>query len=88
MGSPEAVGASDERPRHNVTLSPFLIQEHEVTNEEYRRFDPTHGRFAPDKQPVVNVYWYDADADAAWHRGSQPTAAQWGIAARGTNGSP
>ena len=31
------MGEDDEQ--HQVTLSPFRIQEHEVTNAEYRRFD-------------------------------------------------
>jgi hypothetical protein len=86
MGSPEGVGRDDERPPHQVSLSPFWIQEHEVTNAEYRRFDPTHDRLAPDDSPAANLTWYQAMAYAAWIGGSLPTEAQWEFAARGTQG--
>jgi len=76
---------------HTVKLSSFLIQEHEVTNAEYRRFDPQHRPFAGmtpagDDYPVVDVSWYDAMAYALWLGGSLPTAAQWEFAAQGPEG--
>ena len=93
MGSDDS-DQEDERPAHWVTVSTFRIQEHEVTNEEYWRFDPT--RRPTDtaetarvrRLPVTEVTWYAAMAYAAWAGGSLPTEAQWEFAATGTEGRP
>jgi formylglycine-generating enzyme required for sulfatase activity len=85
MGSPGVVGDEDEHPQHQVQVSSFYIQQHEVTNQEYRRFDSSHS--FPESQgrhPVVNVTWYDALAYAVWIGGNLPTEAQWEYTARGT----
>jgi formylglycine-generating enzyme required for sulfatase activity len=69
-----------------VHVSSFYLQQHEVTNAEYRRFDPRHDAGAPANHPVVNVSWYDAMAYAAWLGGNLPTEAEWELAARGSVG--
>ena len=75
----------NERPVHSVQMSPFSMQQHEVTNDEYRRFDPAHTFPAGEGlHPVANVSWYEAAAYAAWLGGALSTEAQWEYAARGT----
>ncbi len=69
-----------------VHVSSFYLQQHEVTNAEYRTFDPRHDAGAPADHPVVNVSWYDAMAYAAWLGGNLPTEAEWELAARGSVG--
>lgn len=79
-------GGDGGRATGRVRVSPFYLQQHEVTNAEYRRFDPSHAPGAPDDHPAVNVSWYDAMVYAAWVGGTLPTEAQWEFAARGTSG--
>ena len=64
----------------------FSIQQHEVTNDEYRRFDPTH-KFEgfTGRHPVTNVSWYDSAAYAAWLGASLPSEAEWRHAAFGAD---
>ncbi len=60
-----AGGEPDEAPPHKVTISPFAIARHEVTNEQFERFKPEHRQFRDgfswrDREPVIYVSWRDA----------------------------
>ena len=59
MGS--ASGADDESPPHRVTISAFVMDKFEVTQEMYAALeipDPSH--FKDPKRPVEQVRWSDA----------------------------
>jgi formylglycine-generating enzyme required for sulfatase activity len=78
----EAAGEPDERPLAAVAVPAFWMGAFEVTNQQYRCFDPDHDSryyakrhvLADDQgrpldepqQPVVRVSWQDATAFCRW----------------------
>ncbi len=77
----------DESPHHQVTLSAFRMEAHEVTNADFRRLWPEHGGQSPDyfgedDQPAARMTWYEAYTYAAWLGGRLPTESEWEYAAR------
>ncbi len=76
----EEEGQADERPRHEVAVSAFRLQRHEVTNGELRRLVPDHR--GEENLPAAFISWYQAVTYAAWLGGRLPTEAEWEYAAR------
>jgi len=71
MGDPNGgVGNSNERPRHQVTLTRnFYMSKYEIRNKEYICYDPAHtsgGGWSDPNYPVENVSWYNAVTYCNW----------------------
>ena len=78
----------DEEPKKKISLPPFYIDIHEVTNADYKKFDQNYS-FPSDraKHPVVNIKWGKANEYCKWAGKRLPTEEEWEKAARGTDGS-
>jgi len=86
--------AKDDTPVGPVVVSTFLIDESEVTNEQYAAFIAATKHRAPfhwidakmpaggEKLPVENVSWDDAVSYCAWKDKRLPTEAEWEKACR------
>ena len=82
MGRNEAKGPRDEHPAAQVAVKPFMIGAREITNREFRQFDPKHDSRCEsrhgyqfgvtgydvngDDLPVVRVNWNKAVAFCEW----------------------
>jgi formylglycine-generating enzyme len=93
-------GPANEAPAHGVRLSAYYVDQHEVTNRQFRLFlGETHyhgqppgkwltdekARTEPEANPVVMVNAHDTLAYAEWAGKQLPTEAQWEMAARSTD---
>ncbi len=100
MGTPqdEEGRDNDETPVHEVCVGDFWMSKTEVTNGQFKKFQPEHSSreyqglsLKGDEQPVVYVSWRDAVDFAQWltnKNGGQykfrlPTEAEWEYACRG-----
>lgn len=63
MGDTRGEGESDELPTHSVTLDPFYMGKHLLTQAEYAAImgsNPAHDYGEGDDYPVYYVSWYSA----------------------------
>ena len=85
----------DEFPEHKVYISTFLIDQYEVSTEEYqlcvtqKKCSPTISNYKQlrgDKQPQVKANWFQARDYCKYKNKRLPTEAEFEAASRGPNG--
>ncbi len=95
MGSAAGQGYPDERPQRSVTVAPFFLGKHPVTQAQWEAIaGPSHCRFHAARLPVENVSWDDAGefcrrlSERTGHLYRLPSEAEWERACRAGTTTP
>lgn len=87
IGSNDLDADDEVKPMRRIFLSSYYIDKHEVTNSEYRKFDPARKYPAEEANlPANNITYDEAAAYAKWAGKRLPRENEWEKAARGIDG--
>ncbi len=77
----------DQKPQKKLYLDAFFIDQYEVTNEQYIKFDRDYPfPLGNHNNPAVNISWFKAKAYCESLGKRLPTEMEWEKAARGPEG--
>lgn len=80
------IGDADEAPQQIAETKDFFIDQYEVSNADFKKFDPAYAYKTGYDNHAATVTWQQAEAYARWLGKRLPTEKEWEKAARGTDG--